>query len=151
MSVQTVLEKLTAHNAGIIGCLATHGSQLHRNLPARYELLDSDSIAERVNLMFDATEQLETEHDGFDQLFLEYESHALYARRLDDGVLILITEPMERAQFKKAKVGVNLFLKPLKKALAETPFAPVKPQAEEPVEEEKPAGVIGRMYRGVRY
>lgn len=132
--------------------MATHGSQIHRNLPPRYELLDTDSIAERVNLMFDATEQLETEHDSFDQLFLEYESHALYARRLDDGILILVTEPMERAQFKKAKVGVNLFLKPLKKALAETPFAPVEPQPEPPTEDPPPSGgMIHRMYRGVRY
>lgn len=146
MSVQTVLEKLTAHNAGIVGCIATHGTQLHQNLPDQYELLDSDTIAERVNLMFEATDQLETDHDPFDQLFLEYDAHGLYARRLEDGVLVLVTEPMQRAQFKKAQVGVNLFLKPLKRALSEAAFVLDTSEDENEQDRKKP-GMFRRIYR----
>ncbi|MFK7941882.1 MAG: hypothetical protein AB8B85_03045 [Paracoccaceae bacterium] len=153
MSVETVLQKLTAHNSGVIGCIATHGEQLHELMPEKYDLIDSAAVAERVNLVFAASDALETEHDPFDQVFLEYEAHGLYARRLEDGVLVLVTDPMQRAQFKKAQVGVNLFLKPLSKALSDAPLPP----AEEPVEAaktQKPVGkssMIGRIYRGVRY
>lgn len=150
MSVQTVLDKLSAHNNGVLGCVATHGEQVHSNLPERYELIDTVAMTERVSLMFQASDELETEHDPFDQVFLEYSSHAVYARRLDDGVLILLTEPMERAQFKKAQVGVNLFLKPLKKALSEAPEVPLVAEAA-PEPTEKPKSMIGRIYRGVRY
>ena len=151
MSVETILQKLTAHNNGVLGCIATHGETLHQNLPEQYQLIDADSVAERVTLMFQASDALETEHEAFDQVFLEYEAHGLYARRLDEGVLVLITERMQRAQFKKAQVGVNLFLKPLRKALYEVP-PEVAPVEEEPAKpEEKPGGVVGRIYRGVRY
>ena len=63
------------------------------------------------------TDGLETGQDPFDQLFLEYEHHSVFARRLDDGVLLLLNKPMERSRFKKVQIGVNLFLKPLAKAL----------------------------------
>ncbi len=124
MSVDTVLNKMVAHNANVLGCIATHGERLHHNLPDRYDLVDQKAVTEYANLMFQASDELETEHDPFDQMFLEYHGHGLYARRLDDGVLVLLTEPMERTQFKKAQIGVNLFLKPLKKALDEGPAEP---------------------------
>ena len=156
MSVEAVLEKLTTHNAGVLGCFATHGDRLHENMTDKYELIDAGAVAERVNLMFAASDALETEHEPFDQVFMEYETHGLYARRLDDGVLVLVTSPMQRSQFKKAQVGVNLFMKPLNKALADAAAAPAAPvekpaAAEEAQPEAESKGVIGRIYRGVRY
>lgn len=156
MSVEVVLEKLTTHNADVLGCVATHGERLHENMPDKYELIDAGAVAERVNLMFAASDALETEHDLFDQVFMEYETHGLYARRLDDGVLVLVTSPMQRGQFKKAQVGVNLFMKPLKKALAEAAAEPVTPTEDAPAAAESKAddagkSMIGRIYRGVRY
>ena len=117
MSVDVVLDKISAHNSDVLGCVAKHGDVIHANLPEMYDLIDSAEIAEHAENMFALTDDLETDHDVFDQLFLEYANHSVFARRLDDGVLLLVNRPMERTQFKKMQVGVNLFLKPLKRAL----------------------------------
>lgn len=120
MSVDLVLAKMTAHNSSVLGCIVTHAGQVHHNLPDGYDLVDREAVSEYTTLMFQASDALETDHAAFDQMFLEFQGHGFYARRLDDGVLILLTEPMQSAQFKKAQVGVNLFLKPLKRALDAT-------------------------------
>lgn len=124
MSVEGVLDKMTAHNAHVLGCIATHDGRVHHNLPDGYDLVDREAVTEYASLMFEASDALETDHDPFDQLFLEFEGHGIYARRLSDGVLILLTDPIQRTQFKKAQIGVNLFLKPLKKALREDVHGP---------------------------
>ena len=117
MSVETVLSKITAHNGDVLGCVASSGGRVYSNLPELYELVDAGAVSEYASIMFEATDALETEHDDFNQMFLEYGDHSLYARRLDDGVLVLVNKPIERTSFKKMQIGVNLFMKPLKKAL----------------------------------
>lgn len=120
MSVEAVLDKISAHNTDVLGCIAKRGDDVWRNLPDLYELVDTDEVTERAENMFALTEGLETDHDPFDQMFLEYENHSIFARRIDDGLLILLSKPMERSQFKKMQLGVNLFLKPLSRAIAAT-------------------------------
>lgn len=129
MSVETVLQKISDHNADVLGCIATHGDKVHHNLPDLYELIDTDAVTEYASNMFTVTDALETEHEPFNHLFLEYAGHSIYARRLDDGVLVLANRAMERANFKKMQVGVNLFIKPLKRALSGDAEAK-KPEAE---------------------
>lgn len=136
MSVEAVLDKISAHNTDVLGCIAKRGDDVWRNLPDLYELVDTDEVTERAENMFALTEGLETDHDPFDQMFLEYENHSIFARRIDDGLLILLSKPMERSQFKKMQLGVNLFLKPLSRAIAAT----------EPAEEE-PSGAIRKTTR----
>lgn len=160
MSVEKVLEKISAHNADVLGCIATVEDRLYDNLPDLYDLVNKRDVAEHAQNMFAATDALETEHDEFDQLFLEFQGHSIYARRLDDGVLVLLNQPVERAQFKKMQIGVNLFMKPLKTALAGRPApmrktTPVVPTRIEPVtpaqpEQTKPVSLAARIYRGVR-
>ena len=118
MSVETVLSKITAHNGDVLGCVASSGGRVYSNLPELYELVDAGAVSEYASIMFEATDALETEHDDFNQMFLEYGDHSLYARRLDDGVLVLVNKPIERTSFKKMQIGVNLFMKPLKRALS---------------------------------
>ena len=118
MSVEKVLSKITAHNTDVLGCVASTGGKTYSNLPVLYELVEAGAVAEYAGIMFEATDALETEHDEFNQLFLEYAGHSIYARRLDDGVLVLVNKPIERSSFKKMQVGVNLFMKPLLKALS---------------------------------
>ncbi len=126
MSVETVLSKITTHNSDVLGCIATHGDNVHHNLPDLYELVDTDAVTEYAANMFTATDALETDQTPFDQLFLEYGGHSVYAKRLDDGVLVLLNKPIEKANFKRMQVGVNLFIKPLKRALAASGTAPIK-------------------------
>lgn len=117
MSVETVLDKISAHNSDVVGCIAKRGDAIYQNLPEMYDLLDTDGVAEYAENMFALTDGLQTEYSAFEQLFLEYENHSIFARRLDDGLLLLLNRPMERDQFKRMQVGVNLFLKPLTRAL----------------------------------
>ena len=125
MSVEAVLNKISEHNSDVLGCIAVHDGKVFSNLPAMYDLVDTKSVIERAENMLLLTDGLETEHAPFDQLFLEYEHHSVFTRRLDDAVLLLLNKPMERSRFKKVQIGVNLFLKPLAKALekADQPMA----------------------------
>lgn len=152
MSVEVVLDKLTANNASVLGCIASHEGRMYHNLPDLYTLVDIQDVSEKMGLIFGASDALETDHDAFDQVFLEYETHGLYGRRLDQGLLILLTQPMKRSQFKKSQVGVNLFLKPLSKAMQTEATQPVDvpaPESEPTNANEQTPG--SRVYRGVRY
>ncbi len=124
MSVEMVLDKISAHNSDVLGCIAKQGERIYANLPEMYDLIDTAEIAEHAENMFKVTDGLETDHDDFDQMFLEFGNHSVFARRLNDGVLLLLNRSMERSHFKKMQLGVNLFLKPLKRALDE-PTSPV--------------------------
>ena len=129
MSVETVLEKIRSHNPDVLGCIVKRGDELWLNLPEMYDLIDADEVTEHAENMFTLTDGLETEHEAFDQMFLEFENHSIFARKIDDGLLFLLSKPMERPQFKKLQVGVNLFLKPLSRAMQETEM-PLSPPEE---------------------
>ena len=116
-SVETVLTKITRHNPDVIGCIAATDDDIYSNLPEAYELVDSEAMVDHATNVFKVTDGLDNSHDGFDELFLEYERHSFYARRLDDAVLILVNSPIRRSAFRKMKIGVNLFLQPLERAL----------------------------------
>ncbi len=128
MSVELVLDKISAHNSDVLGCIAKSGDQIFANLPELYDLIDQQDVAEHAENLFAVTNDLEADEDTLDQLFLQYEHHSIFARRIDDGVLLILNKPMERSQVKKMQLGVNLFLKPLKRALADA--KPPEPQPE---------------------
>ena len=138
MSVEDVLEKISEHNSDVLGCIAVQDGTVYSRLPDMYDLVDTTEVIERAQNMLDLTDGLETEHAAFDQMFLEYEHHSVYARRLNDGVLLLLNKPIDRSRFKKMQVGVNLFLKSLNKALE---------SANQPASEATEAGAIRRTNR----
>ncbi|MEL7464443.1 MAG: hypothetical protein AAFN79_10275 [Pseudomonadota bacterium] len=161
MSVETVLDKLREHNVGVIGCLATHGGASYSNLKEPYELIDGQSVGEEARQIFELFDGLEAPEAGIDEVFLEMRHHSIYAHRLDDGVLVVLNKPMDRSVFRRLKVGVNLFVKPLKRELANgeapapAPAAKVAaPVSAEPDQvETAPSGAKKkkRFYRGVEY
>lgn len=156
MSIERVLSKIVQHNEPILGCILLNGSKVHHNLPDRYELIDVLDVAENAESIFELAGSLDTGPHGFDQVFLEFEEYSFFARRMEEGVLVLLSKPIERSAFKKLQVGVNLFMKPLRRELtgSETVEEPkVEPQStevpQEESKEEKPKSK--RMYRGIRY
>lgn len=166
MSVNAVLDKLKEHNAGVIGCLATHGAESYHNLSAPYELVDAQTVSEEASQVFELMDSLEDPTAEFEEFFLEMKSHSVFAHRLDDGVLVVLNKRVDRAVFRRLKVGVNLFIKPLKRELVKPPEPvappPVEPapapqaQAQtqaEPVTEDDGAGrrKKKRFYRGIEY
>lgn len=165
MSVEAVLDKITGHNADVLGCIVKVKDTTFHNLPEKYDMVDADAVGEYADSMFTVTGELETGQDGLEQLFLEFTHHSFYARKIDDGILLLLNKPIQRRAFKKMQVGVNLFMKPLKRALDETDEPPVAPAAaapeqaapveaapEEPPENDpQPRRRGRRFYRGVEY
>lgn len=139
MSVNVVLDKLSAHNDGVIGCLVTHGDQIHHNFADPYSLIDAETVGEETSQMFELMEALEDPNPEVSEVFLEMPNHSVFARKLDDGVLVVLNRPVDRRVFKRLKVGVNLFVKPLKRALdapqaaaTAAPVAPPSPAAPNP-------------------
>jgi len=158
VSLNSVLDKLSAHNHDIIGCIVSQDDKVVHNLREPYEVVDAHTISERANNMLDLMGGLEEAAGEIDQVFLEMEAHSVYARRIGDGALVIVNKPMGRNAFKKVKVGVNLFIKPLEKALKETGVVEdhipleVAPAEVAPVEEEPAAPKKAvRYYRGVKY
>lgn len=165
MSLNSVLDKLSAHNHDIIGCIVTQDDRVAHNLREPYEVVDARSIGDRAVNMLDLMAGLEDAAGEIDQVFLEMEAHSVYARRVGDGALVIVNKPMGRNAFKKVKVGVNLFIKPLEKAMKETgvveeyiplEVAPAPAPAEAPAPEaaaqpESASKRPVRYYRGVKY
>lgn len=160
--VETVLNKIADHNSSVIACIASKGGRTWNNLPDMYSMVDTEGASEHAANIFAVTDGLETEHLPFDQLFLEFDNHSFYARRLEDGLLLLMNEPMERASFKKMQVGVNLFVKPLRQAMdhaaeesaravAEPALVADRVEEPAPAPAEQPAPRKKRFYRGVEY
>ncbi|MEM7422630.1 MAG: hypothetical protein AAF334_02850 [Pseudomonadota bacterium] len=124
MSVETVLNKIREHNSDVIGCIVMVGGRLWTTLPDLYAMIDAAGAAEHAANLFAVTDGLETDHAPMDQLFIEFDNHSFYARRLEEGVLLLLNTPIQRAQFKKMQIGVNLFVKPLVREIARAPATP---------------------------
>ena len=117
MSVEAVLEKISAHNSDVLGCIAKQGDRIYANLPELYDLIDRSEVAEQAENLFAMADSLDTDDEILDQVYLNFENHSILARRLEDGVLLLLNKPIDRGQCKKMQLGVNLFMKPLKRAL----------------------------------
>lgn len=156
MSVDRVLNKIVEHNKEVLGCISLWDGQIHQNLPPRFELVQCLDVAEHADNIFTLAESLDTGRRPFDQTFLEFAEYSFFARKLEHGVLVLLTNPIERVDFKRMQVGINLFLKPLHQALSDNPAhapaeqdTPSEPATPDAQDTPKPAGV--RMYRGVRY
>jgi len=154
VSVEAVLNKISKHNDSVVGCLLAANERTYHNLPDVYSMVDFEGVSEYAQSMFDVTDSLEG--DKLDQIFLEFQNHSIYARRIDASVLVLVNKPIPRTVFKKMQVGVNLFVKPLERALAAADSEPVAPQPAEVEPEKAPEPQpkkrgLGRMYRGIRY
>ncbi len=139
MSVKSVLKKICDHNPLVLGCMAGKDDMIFREF-SRIECkseggattskpfaircasgidgeIDVDAVHESAENIFVLMDSLGAGEGAFDQFFLEFKDYSIAARRLDEGVLVMVTRPIDHAAFKKTQVGINLFLKPLNRAL----------------------------------
>ena len=151
MSIERVLDKIVKHNEPVLGGIVMSAGKVYQNLPERYELVEALDVAEYAENIFELADSLEAGPRGFDQTFMEFEEYSFFTRKLDDGVLVLLTEPIERGTFKKMQVGVNLFMKPLQRELAADPAPRAAVAAAEPQDEPANEPQKGLMWRGIRY
>ncbi|MEM9141311.1 MAG: hypothetical protein AAGB15_15890 [Pseudomonadota bacterium] len=119
-SVETVLGKIAHHNADILGCVAAYGDHIYSSLPDIYDLVDLEGVLEYAANMFAMTDILDTDKSQFHEIFLEFQGHSFIARRLSDGYLLMVAKPVPRSAFRRMQMGLNLFMRPLERALRAT-------------------------------
>lgn len=122
MSVRAVLDKIRNHNADVRGCIAASGGVVHHNLPDDLTGIDAAALGEHAANLFAVSGALDDGGQDYATASLEYAGHSVLARRLDDGVLVVICQPMRRAGFRKLEIGVTLFIGPLRAALGPEPL-----------------------------
>lgn len=121
MSVEQLLAKVQTHNTGVRACILSSGNALYHTLVGNYEVIEPGEFVELADRMLELADAAPELGDGSDTAFVEYDNHSVFVRRVGEGVLIVVTDPMNMSGFKKINVGINLFLKPMMKALGEMP------------------------------
>ena len=166
MSVNSVLKKICDHNPLVLGCMAGKDDMIFREFDGINGVLNADSpnskpfvircssgiegeidvdaMHESAENIFVLMDNLGAGEGAFDQFFLEFKDYSIAARRLDEGVLVLVTKPVDHAQFRKSQVGINLFLKPLNRALQ----VAVAPEIPSVMTANTGTGGFSRFYRG---
>ncbi len=138
MQVTEVLDKISEHNAPVIGCIAAAKGQVFQNLNG-YDLncaLIADKVRDIMELSALAGEE---GADPFETVMIEYDGHSLVVNRMTDGLLIVISEHLQHGAFKKLQVGLSLQARMLDKALADMPDAMMLPVPIEDFVEPLPA------------
>ena len=116
-SVERVLRKIAHHNGNVFGCIAAYDDAIYSSLPEIYDLIDVDAVVEYATHMFAVSDVLDTGEDTFQEVFIAFQGHSFIVRKMRTGMLILATKPVKRVSFRKMQLGLNLFLKPLERAL----------------------------------
>ena len=165
MSVNSVLKKICDHNPLVMGCMAGKDDMIFREFDGINGVLNADSpnakpfvirsssgiegeidvdaMHESAENIFVLMDNLGAGEGAFDQFFLEFKDYSIAARKLDEGVLVLVTKPIDHATFRKTQVGINLFLKPLNRALQ----VAVAPEIAPAVPAHTGSGGFSRLYR----
>ena len=165
MSVNSVLKKICDHNSLVMGCMAGKDDMIFREFDGINGVLNADSpnskpfvircssgiegeidvdaMHESAENIFVLMDNLGAGEGAFDQFFLEFNDYSIAARKLDEGVLVLVTKPIDHTTFRKTQVGINLFLKPLNRALK----VAVAPEIAPVVPVHTGSGGFSRLYR----
>jgi hypothetical protein len=120
MKISQILDKICEQNDAIHGALVRSNDRLYHNFKGLYEMVDVANVADIAEQALMLTRSLEADNNEFNSVFFEYDDHSLLVKEIDAGLFILLTAPMERAVYKKTRVGVNLFIKKLCKALEQS-------------------------------
>ena len=140
MPVAEVLDKITERNAPVVGCIARKDGRIFHNLDG-FDV-DFGRIADTMEDLLSVSDFLDDGSAKIDTVFTEYDGNCLIGQRIDDSVLVTVTDHVERAGFKKLQVGLSLQSRLLKKALDEAADEPepiAEPVAAEPIEAEPAA------------
>ncbi len=140
MQVNEVLEKITDRNTPVVGCIARNGDRLYHNLEGMG--MDCAKIADTMDDLLNVSDFLEgCGEASMDTVLAEYDGNCLIGQRVDDSLLVTVSDHLHRAGFKKLQVGLSLQSRMLTKAMAETPapeMAPAPSPEPAPVAETAP-------------
>lgn len=117
--VKQILDKICAQNDAIHGALVRSHNKLYHNFTGIYEMIDIANVTDLAEQALMLTRSLEAGNNAFNSVFFEYDQHSLLVRQIDGGLFILLTAPIDKAIYKKMKIGTNLHIKKLCIALEE--------------------------------
>ena len=138
MQVNEILDKITERNAPVLGCIARKGDTMHHNLDNLD--LDCGKIADAVQDLLAISDIIVDGDTKPDTVMAEYNGHCLIGQRIEDSLLVAVSDHIQRAGFKKLQVGLSLQTRTLSKALDEAPaVAAAEPTPTEPEKAEAPA------------
>ena len=160
MQIDAVLDKICKQSDDIIAAMVLRDGQSYHNLSGPYDLLSPNDILGALEDAFDLGQEMDVDGMDMGDILLGFDEHSLIARRLDNGILAVLTKQMRRQHLLKLQVGLGLATRALERAFTEAPqaavaSAPITPKAEvqaEPAPEAAPAPKKkARFYRGVAY
>lgn len=160
MQIDAVLNKISNQNEDIIAAMVLREGATYHNLSGPYDLLNPGDILGALEDAFDLGSEIDVDGMDMGDILLGFDEHSLIARRLDNGILAVLTKQMRRQHLLKLQVGLGLASRALERAFTETPPAAVSPEAVVPKAEvqAQPVAEVAptpkkkpRFYRGVAY
>lgn len=156
MAVQEILDKITARNDEVVGCIAMKEDRLYHNLDD-FDV-DCGKIADTMGDLLALSDMLDDMDEPVNTVLTEYDGNCLVAQRIDGNLLVAVADHLQRGGYKKLQVGLNLQGRFLSKALEEAaalpadvvPAAPTaQPKFEETPEPEGGGNAWSKMLKAV--
>ena len=119
MAVKEALDKISERHSDVIGAIVACDGQYYHNLEAPYDMVSVNEVMDLFTEMLEQTDLFDGEGFDFSELMIDFPGHSFIVRKLDDGGLLAVLAPrLARGHLIKLQVGLALFGKSVKKALA---------------------------------
>jgi len=118
MPVNDVLAKISERYPDVIGALVINDGYVFHNLTAPYDMVSADTIMKTFADIFEQAAMLAEEGYEFSDMVLDFASHSFIIRVIPDGLLVVLTGPLQRGQLVKLQVGLGLFAKSISDEIA---------------------------------
>lgn len=140
MRVKDILDKVVKDQPDALAVLVRHGEYDYQNLKPPYDMIPAKDVLETVSEVFMVTDTLEDEGYDIGDMILSFDNHSVVSRKINDGVMMVLTSSLGRPQLIKLQVALGLYTRALEKALGqEDAGADDQPVAAAPEPEAAPA------------
>ena len=104
MPVNDVLNTISERYSDVIGALVINDGFVFHNLSAPYDMVSADAIMKTFSEIFEQAAMLAEEGYEFSDMVLDFASHSFIIRVIQDGLLVVLTGPLQRGQLVKIQV-----------------------------------------------
>ncbi len=124
MTIEAVLARISEHNHAVRAVVLCGQGWQRSDLSETYKTLNTEAFGAYGALLLATLDALEAPEGTLDTVFLDFAGHSILARRVDSAWVMLLMDPMGRGGFRKALIGLKIFLPALQEALAGGRAAP---------------------------
>ena len=117
MAVKESLDKISERHSDVIGAIVASNGQYFHNLEAPYDMISVNEVMELLSEMLAQTDMLADEGFDFPELMIDFPGHSILVRKIEDGLMAVLTPRLSRGHLVKLQVGLALFGKSVSKAL----------------------------------